>query len=344
MQPTRTTFLKLGGLATSAAFAEAVAFVPRPAEAAGYAAAPGGSQEMAKGLTFANIKKGNRYSLGIKTDKGILDVAAAEALHRHGVPVTIDDVFAGKGSLSKLKALVEAARADAGAQTLFLAENAVQFGPVVTNPEKIVCVGLNYRRHAQEIGATVPSSPVLFSKFNTSLNYHGGTVAVSTVPAQQFDYETELVIVMGKTTHNVSEDEALNYVFGYASGNDFTARDLQNRTSQWLLGKTNDGFAPIGPWIVSADQIPDPNNLQLATYVNGEERQNWNTNDMIFNCKQIISYTSKHMTLKRGDIIFTGTPQGVIAGKPKDQQVWLKPGDKVVTKIEKTGELHFTLT
>jgi 2-keto-4-pentenoate hydratase/2-oxohepta-3-ene-1,7-dioic acid hydratase in catechol pathway len=161
--------------------------------------------------------------------------------------------------------------------------------------------------------------------------------------ATKFDHEVELVVVMGKTAYRVSEEDALSYVFGYCTGNDFSARDLQRKTSQFLLGKTSDGFAPIGPYLVTADQIPDPNKLKLECYVNGERRQSNNTSDMIFNVKTIISYASQHFTLKPGDIFFTGTPEGVIFGKPPDKQVWLKAGDKITTVIEKLGELRFAL-
>jgi 2-keto-4-pentenoate hydratase/2-oxohepta-3-ene-1,7-dioic acid hydratase in catechol pathway len=153
----------------------------------------------------------------------------------------------------------------------------------------------------------------------------------------------ELVVVMGKTAFRVSEADALSHVFGYCTGNDFSARDLQYKTSQFLLGKSNDGFGPIGPYLVTADQIPDPNALNLECYVNGERRQSNNTNDMIFNVKTIISYASQHFTLKPGDIFFTGTPEGVINGKPKEKQVWLKAGDKITTVVEKLGELKFAL-
>jgi 2-keto-4-pentenoate hydratase/2-oxohepta-3-ene-1,7-dioic acid hydratase in catechol pathway len=132
-------------------------------------------------------------------------------------------------------------------------------------------------------------------------------------------------------------------VAGYCTGNDFSARDLQTLTSQYMIGKTCDGFAPIGPYFVSADLVGDPNNLRLETRVNGEQRQDWNTNDMIFNCRQLISFASKVMTIKPGDILFTGTPQGVIAGMPKDKQVWLKAGDRIACSIEKLGELKFAL-
>src|SRR5262249_13783835 len=127
------------------------------------------------------------------------------------------------------------------------------------------------------------------------------------------------------------------------TGNDFSARDLQGRTSQWMLGKTCDGFAPIGPYLVTADQIPDPNHLKLECRVNGQVRQSSNTGDMIFNCKVLISYISRHITLQPGDLIFTGTPEGVIQGYAKDKQVWLKPGDQVACSLERLGELEFLL-
>ena len=142
----------------------------------------------------------------------------------------------------------------------------------------------------------------------------------------------------------MSEADALNYVAGYCTGNDFSARDLQTLTSQFMIGKTHDGFAPLGPYMVTSDLIPDPNNLRLETRVNGEQRQDWNTNDMIFNCRQLISFASKMMTIKPGDIFFTGTPQGVIFGMPKEKQVWLKAGDKIACSLEKLGELRFELT
>jgi 2-keto-4-pentenoate hydratase/2-oxohepta-3-ene-1,7-dioic acid hydratase in catechol pathway len=161
--------------------------------------------------------------------------------------------------------------------------------------------------------------------------------------ASHFDYEVELVMVFGRACHNVSEEEALDYVAGYCTGNDFSARDLQTLTSQFMIGKTHDGFAPLGPHLVTSDLVGDPNNLRLETRVNGEQRQDWNTNDMIFNCRQLISFASKMMTIKPGDIFFTGTPHGVIFGMPPERQVWLKPGDKVACSLEKLGELAFDL-
>ena len=171
-----------------------------------------------------------------------------------------------------------------------------------------------------------------------------GTIKLPVEVAKKFDYEVELVMVMGKEAKNVPEADALSYVAGYCTGNDFTARDLQLETpsKQWMIGKTPDQFAPLGPYLVTADQI-DPDNLKIECRVNGETRQSSNTNDFIFNCRQMISFISRYIKLKPGDIIFTGTPEGVIAGRPKDKQVWLKPGDKVACSLEKLGELKFEL-
>ncbi|MDE2424238.1 MAG: fumarylacetoacetate hydrolase family protein, partial [Betaproteobacteria bacterium] len=219
-------------------------------------------------------------------------------------------------------------------------------GRLFTNPGKIVCVGLNYRRHAHEIGMQFPRVPPLFNKFNNSLLAANGVIPTPDPSVtHKLDYETELVIVMGKRAYQVSEKEALDYVAGYATGQDFSARDLQLElpAAQWMIGKTLDGFAPIGPYLLSADLVKDPNNLSVETWVNGTKQQSSNTSDFIFNTQQMISYISRHFPLEAGDIVFTGTPEGVILGKSKDKQVWLKKGDEVVSKVGHLGELRFTL-
>lgn len=292
-------------------------------------------------MTFVTISKKGEYRLGIKTEKGILDVKVASRLFRKKVPVSIDDVIRRGGQ--GLAGLARSALKSRKAMGIFLDENTMEFGPCVTNPGKIMLLGFNYRTHAMEIKTPVPTSPLLFSKYNNSLNSHNGVIRLPADVAFKFDYEAELVVVMGRTARRVSEEEAMSCVFGYSIGNDFSARDLQFKTSQFLLGKTCDGFAPIGPYLVTADQIPDPHNLSIECYVNGERRQSGNTGDMIFNVPAIISYASQHLTLDPGDIIFTGTPEGVIFGMPPEKQVWLKTGDKVTSVIEKLGTLTFTL-
>jgi 2-keto-4-pentenoate hydratase/2-oxohepta-3-ene-1,7-dioic acid hydratase in catechol pathway len=297
---------------------------------------------MAHGLTLLTFQRDGEYRLGVKTEKGILDVSAAAKVLHMRAPATMDDLLQKEEGPS-LNALVEAASKSNAVQKVYLKEESIEYGPVVTHPEKIVCIGLNYVHHAMEIGVPVPKQPVLFNKFNNALNRHNGTIKLPVEYAKKFDYEVELVIVMGKEAKVVSEADALSYVAGYCTGNDFTARDLQFETGgQWLVGKTPDQFGPIGPYLVTADQI-DPDNLKLECRANGETRQSSNTSDMIFSNRKIISYISRVITLKPGDIIFTGTPQGVIQGMPKDKQVWLKPGDKIACSLEKLGELKFDL-
>jgi 2-keto-4-pentenoate hydratase/2-oxohepta-3-ene-1,7-dioic acid hydratase in catechol pathway len=279
----------------------------------------------------------------VRTDRGVLDVVAAERDFHENAPTTIDAVFRGEGDVDGLKRLADKAGASGSAARYFVSADKATFGPCVTNPEKIVCIGLNYRRHAAETGNPVPKMPILFNKFNSALNSHGGTIAVSEEDAQKFDYEAELVIVIGRTARSVSEADAGNYILGYCTGNDFTARDLQSRSSQWMLGKTLDGSGPVGPWLVTADQV-DGDNLKIECRVNGKIVQSSSTSDMVFNTRQLVSYVSRYFTLRPGDIIFTGTPEGVISGKKKEEQVWLKAGDKLVTSIEKLGDLEFTLT
>ena len=297
---------------------------------------------MAHGLTLLNIRRGGEYRLGVKSEKGILDVVEAARVLHMNAPSTTDDLLQTEDGPS-LNGLVDAVAQSKAAQKAFLQESTIEYGPVVTRPEKIVCIGLNYRQHAIEVGAPIPKQPVLFNKFNNALNHHNGTVKLPVDFAMKFDYEVELVMVIGREAKGVSEADALNYVAGYSTGNDFTARDLQLETGgQWMLGKTPDQFAPLGPYLVTADQI-DPDSLKIECRVNGETRQSSNTSDLIFSARQLVSYVSRVITLRPGDIIFTGTPQGVIQGKPKDQQVWLKPGDKIACSLEKLGELRFEL-
>jgi 2-keto-4-pentenoate hydratase/2-oxohepta-3-ene-1,7-dioic acid hydratase in catechol pathway len=343
MESNRRDFLKIAGATIVAGAASSMLASSEVLASAGPGAGVKIKQgEMPKGMTFLTFKKDGAYSLGVKTPKGILDVKAASKMFGKKVPTLIDDVI--QGGDQGLTALVRMALSSDKAKRIFLDESKIEFGPCVTNPEKILMLGFNYRQHAMETGTPIPTSPVLFTKTNNTLNGHNGVIKLPTNVAVKFDHEVELVVVMGKTAHMVSEADALNYVFGYCTGNDFSARDLQRKTSQFLLGKNSDGFAPIGPYLVTADQIPDPNNLKLECYINGERRQSNNTKDMIFNVRQIISYASQHWTLKPGDMFFTGTPEGVIFGKPVDKQVWLKAGDKVTTVVEKLGELKFSLT
>ena len=297
---------------------------------------------LAQGLTLLTLVHDGRSCLGVKTDKGILNVPHAARLLSMPAPGTMDELLHNEDG-PRLNELVDAALHSQEADGALLAEDSIEYGPVVTCPEKIICIGLNYRRHAKEVNLAIPKQPVLFSKFNNALSAHRRAIKLPVHVAQKFDYETELVIVMGKQAKNVPAQDALSYVAGYCTGNDFSARDLQfDSGGQWLLGKTPDQFAPVGPYMVTADQV-NPDKLKIECRVNGELRQSSNTDDFIFNCAEIISYISRHMTLCPGDIIFTGTPEGVILGYPKDKQVWLKAGDRLACRVEGLGELEFDL-
>lgn len=286
-------------------------------------------------MKFVNVKVGEEIHLGIKSESGIIDVTEAAAVHALAVPANLEAVIAagevGWAQLSDLMAM----------ELQTLPEEVVVYAPCVLNPEKIICIGLNYVSHREECKIELPTVPIVFSKFNNTLAAHNQIIALPKT-AEKFDYEAELVIVIGKEAVNVSPEDALSYVFGYTIGNDLSARDLQFRTGQWLLGKTCDHFAPIGPYLVTADEV-DPGNLDISCTVNGVTRQAANTRDMIFNCATLISYLSQYMTLKPGDIIFSGTPGGVVLGYPEDQQQWLKAGDIVTVSIEKLGSLQNTL-
>jgi 2-keto-4-pentenoate hydratase/2-oxohepta-3-ene-1,7-dioic acid hydratase in catechol pathway len=297
---------------------------------------------LAHKLTLLTMRRNGEVRLGVKTEKGILNVPEAAQILKMHAPRTMDELLQNEDG-SSLNALVDAALQSNAPTLPFLDEQNLEYGPVVTHPEKIVCVGLNYRRHAKEVNLPIPDHPVLFSKFNNALNAHNSPIKLPVEVATRFDYETELVIVMGKKAKNVTEVEALSYVAGYCTGNDFSARDLQfDRGGQWMIGKTLDQFAPLGPYLVTADQV-NPDNLKIECRVNGEVRQSSNTDDFIFNSAEIVSYISKHMSLQPGDVIFTGTPEGVILGYPKDKQVWLKAGDTLACSVENLGELKFDL-
>jgi len=275
-------------------------------------------------------------ALGIKIDRGIIDVAAAAgALGCSDVPAT-PAAFYAQGVDAMPAMAVLAAKATADDAPWLLDEATLQLGPCVANPEKILCVGLNYRRHAEESGSAVPEDPVLFSKFNNALAANGEDVPLPNT-AEKYDYEVELAVVVGKTAANVSEDSALDYILGYTNANDLSARDLQMRSSQWLLGKTLDKFCPIGPYLVTADEAGDPQQLSTKSWLNGELRQNSNTADMIFSIAEVIAYVSQYFTLKPGDVILTGTPEGVILGM--QEKVWMKAGDVVSVEVGDFGKL-----
>jgi 2-keto-4-pentenoate hydratase/2-oxohepta-3-ene-1,7-dioic acid hydratase in catechol pathway len=337
----RRNFLKTTGAAGVGLGAASLSGAAHAATTSG--ARYNGPHKMPTGVKLLAIRHSDGTDgLGVVTDKGVVDVKAAAARMGVAVPLTLDELLQ-EGNADGLMRVVADARASG---SNLVDESKLTHGRLFAKPNKIVCVGLNYRQHAKEVGMAPPRVPPLFNKYNNSLAGHNAVIKLPPKDiSTKFDYETELLIVIGKKARNVSEADALQYVAGYCTANDFSARDLQLElpNGQWMIGKTLDDFAPIGPYFVSADLVGNPNNLKIETRVNGELRQSSNTNDFIFNTQQMVSYISKFWTLDPGDIIFTGTPQGVIAGYPKEKQVWLKAGDELVSSIEKLGELKFKL-
>ncbi len=208
--------------------------------------------------------------------------------------------------------------------------------PPVLRPGKVICLGLNYRDHAAEAGMAVPEYPVLFHKVAGSLVGHNQPIVIPRI-SSQIDYEGELAIIIGRRGKYIAEDEAYSYVAGYTVANDVSARDLQFRTSQWTTGKMLDTFGPLGPALVTRDEVPDPHILFIKTTLNGHVLQDGNTADMIFRVPFIIKYISEIVTLEPGDVIMTGTPAGI--GNTRRPQVFMKPGDTVTVEIGHLGKL-----
>jgi 2-keto-4-pentenoate hydratase/2-oxohepta-3-ene-1,7-dioic acid hydratase in catechol pathway len=208
-------------------------------------------------------------------------------------------------------------------------------------PVDILCIGLNYREHAAESGSAIPTTPMLFIKSSNTLNNPFDPILIPR-RSDQIDYEAELAVVIGKTAKYVSRENALDHVLGYTCANDVSARDWQREKSlgggQFARGKSFDGFCPLGPWIVTKDEIPDPNALHIKTTLNGQTMQDHTTGDMIFDVATLIESLSSTLTLRAGAVILTGTPQGV--GFARTPPVWLKDGDNVIVELEKIGRLE----
>lgn len=213
----------------------------------------------------------------------------------------------------------------------------VQLHAPVLLPRKILCVGLNYRDHAEEQGAKLPRNPILFGKYPPSLIGHGQTILRPAI-TEQLDYEAELAVIIGRGGRFIEEADALDHVAGYSAFNDITSRDIQLADRQWLRGKMGDTHAPLGPWLVTADELPDPGGLDISLSRNGEVLQSSNTEQLIFDVPHLIHFISRSVTLEPGDVIATGTPGGV--GFARDPQVFLEPGDRVRVEIEGIGALE----
>lgn len=207
----------------------------------------------------------------------------------------------------------------------------------IPDPQKFICIGLNYRDHAIESGMDIPTTPTVFTKYHNAIAGPGDEVVLPNV-SKQVDYEAELAFVIGKTAKQVAKADWKEYVFGYTICHDVSARDYQLATTQWTIGKTFDGFGPIGPELVSADEIENPNNLRISLTRNGETLQDSNTDQFVFDVGDLVEYLTSVMTLVPGDIISTGTPPGV--GFARKPAIFLQPGDETVVSIEGIGDLR----
>mgnify|MGYP000502579863 CR=1 FL=1 len=264
---------------------------------------------------------------GLK-EGGLVDLNQADP----AVPSCVKRLLAqGPEGLGRAQAALRAGRVDPLEGVTLLAP--------VPNPEKVICVGLNYVDHAKESGLPVPKEPVIFCKFPTAVAGHGDPIVLPRA-SQEVDYEAELVVVIGRGGRRIRPEDAREHIAAYACGNDVSARDWQIRKpgGQWLLGKSFDTFAPFGPALVTADEVPDPHRLSIRLSLNGRIMQDSNTAQFVFPVETLVSYVSEVCTLAPGDLIFTGTPPGV--GFARKPPVYLKPGDIVEVEIERIGVLR----
>lgn len=288
-------------------------------------------------MKLISFYKNGATHLGVRQEQGILDVTETlKSYPSEGVPGHINEILVDdQAPLQRLSEYIGEVRGG-----IYVEESSLDYAPCVPRPNKIIGIGLNYYSYLEVCGLPKPDFPRIFGKFSETAASHRGEVIIP-ANTKNLDYEGELAVIIGKTGRLISEEEAMDHVLGYCNTNDLTCRDFQNLTPSWLPGKTCDTFAPIGPWIVTSDEIPDPNALSMKTWVNGELRQESSTADMIFKVAELISGVSRFFTLRPGDIFLTGTPAGVVCCEPDERKesLWLRDGDIVEVEIEKLGRL-----
>lgn len=262
----------------------------------------------------------------------------AEKIAEAYIPADMEGFLqGGKESLALAKEAVQYALNHESAVQLVFGKADVKIGAPVTNPGKMICVGHNYREHILEMGRELPTHPVVFAKFANTIVGPEDDIPFYPI-SEQLDYEAEFAFVVGKRAKNVSQEDALDFVAGYTIVNDVTYRDIQRRTIEWLQGKAVDGSAPMGPWLVTSDELTDPSGLEISLSVNGEERQRSNTSNLVFTVQRLVEFLSELMTLEPGDVILTGTPGGV--GVAREPQAFLKDEDVVRIEVDKVGVLE----
>ena len=292
---------------------------------------------------------GGEQRLGaLLDDEHLVDLAKAYLVDRQaagggdfaGFPADMKAFLeAGEPAWEAARQTLDRARSNPGSLESGVIQplSGVKLAAPVPNPTKIVAVGLNYMDHCREQNVEVPKSPILFAKFPSSVIGPGDPICWSPELTSQVDYEGELAVIIGRTARDVPAEQAYEYVAGYTIVNDISARDLQFGDGQWVRGKSLDTFCPMGPWLVSRDEIEDPQNLEIRTWVNDQLLQDSNTREMIFKIPELIEFMTRAFTLYPGDVISTGTPDGV--GVSRDPQVLLKKGDRVKVAVQGLGEL-----
>jgi 2-keto-4-pentenoate hydratase/2-oxohepta-3-ene-1,7-dioic acid hydratase in catechol pathway len=282
---------------------------------------------------------------GIVHDNAVLDVAVAGSALNLSVPASmLEFIAATETYLPHLQTILQHVDALRGHNAVLDLNSITLTAPIPQPRKNIMCMAVNYSEHARETAAArnrstaAPTQPILFTKATTTINAPYGNIVIDPAVSTEIDWEVELGVIIGTSGKNIAEENAMAHVFGYTVLNDVTARDLQKRHVQYFKGKSLDGSCPMGPWIVTADEIPDPHNLALRLKVNGVTKQEDNTSQMVFNIPQIIATLSLGMTLEPGDIIATGTPSGV--GFTRVPPEFLKPGDIMETEVEKIGVLR----
>jgi len=288
-------------------------------------------------------------SIGVELDDGILDIPDAAShfgrkyhVRGHSFPSTMIDLLQWPAGINVVRQIVERyENTPEGERLMTYPLASVTLEAPISRPGKIVALGKNYLDHVEETGSDVPEFPVVFTKFSSSIIGPDDPIVIPKV-SSMIDWEVELAIVIGKSCKDVSEDKALDHIAGYTILHDVSARDIQLGDGQWVRGKSLDTFCPMGPCIVTQDELGDASGLKLYTKVNGEIKQDSSTSNLMYNVKQIVSFLSKSFILEPGDVIATGTPSGV--GFVRDPPEFLKPGDNVELYIEKIGYLRNPVT
>lgn len=283
-------------------------------------------------MKFVTFQGANAGAKAVRTEAGVVAGDRVIGLAAAGFPDMLAVLASGPAGRAKIDSFVQ----NPPAESIFPL-NSVKLMAPVPRPPKLICVGLNYRDHAAETRAEIPKVPTIFAKFSNVVIGPGEPIVLPKVTHKP-DYEAEFMFVIGTGGRNIAAEDWQRHVFGYTVFNDVSARDLQTATSQWMMGKTPDTFGPMGPYLVSADEIADPHALDISLRIGGETLQHSNTRELIFKIPDLIAFLSSVVTLEPGDVVATGTPSGV--GFVRKPPRYLQPGDEVIVTIEGIGELR----